>query len=179
MPRKKAQSGKRAAKAQVPKANPGDVYDDPGPTRAFRVEKKSLPPLDVPWNADLGEEAEEPAPRRARSPDWEPAGKAEAGDAGEADAADVYDDPGPTKAVAKDGEPEEAEEADVHDDPGPTKAVPLEEEPELDPSQVHDDPGPTKALPSTRVLDEIETEMALGRISEVKELRPKKAKKKR
>jgi len=159
MAKKKPKSGKGVeAKVKVPEANPFDVFDDPGPTRALTVPKPVGPPIIQPWDDEVDQEDvhDDPGPTRALSA--EPR---------EVDEAEVYDDPGPTRALS--AEPREVDEADVHDDPGPTRAMPLEEEPELDAGAVHDDPGPTRAVPPAKVLDEIETEMALGRISEVKE----------
>jgi len=120
----------------------------------------------------------------------------------EAAPGDVWDDPGPTRALTAaeaDDEAEDAAEGDVWDDPGPTRALTAaeadHEAEEADAGDVHDDPGPTRTLPLAKgeeweeqptrqvppaeVLDEIETVQALDRISEVKTEKVKKAPKKK
>jgi len=99
----------------------------------------------------------------------------------EANPDDIFDDPGPTRAlpaVDGDDEPEEVAEGDVHDDPGPTRTLPLAKAGDaaaaVDPME---DGVPTTTLPHAEVLDEIEVATALGRIDEVKKPVVKKPKK--
>lgn len=72
----------------------------------------------------------------------------------EASPSDVFDDPGPTRALAVPkpvGPPivqpwdDEADPHDVYDDPGPTRALSAEPQ-QVDQADVHDDPGPTRAM---------------------------------